>query len=71
MFDLIQGLEEVESIKVNEDGNIYIFYTITDDFMLQNNLQHKHRVFELQLYYSEQPTFLSYAIEVEPDDELD
>ena len=44
---------------------------ITDDFMLQNNLQHKHRVFELQLYYSEQPTFLSYAIEVEPDDELD
>ena len=69
MFDLIQGLEQVEAVKTDEDGNVYIFYTITDDFMHQNKLQHKHRVFELQLYYSEQPTFLSYAIEVEPDDE--
>lgn len=69
MFDLIQGLETVEAVKTDEDGNVYIFYTITDEFMLQNNLRYKHRVFELDLYNSNQPTFLSYAIAVEPDDE--
>lgn len=69
MFDLIQGLELVESIKADDDGNIYIFYTITDEFMLQNNLHYKHRVFELDLYNSNHPAFLSYGVEVEPDEE--
>ena len=69
MFDLIQGLETVEAVKTDEDGNVYIFYTITDEFMHEHKLNYKHRVFELDLYTTKQPTFVSYAIAVEPDDE--
>lgn len=69
MYDLIQGLEFVESIKADEDGNVYIFYTVTDEFMLQNDLNYKHRVFQLDLYNSNQPMFVSYAVAVEPDEE--
>ena len=69
MFDLIQGLEEVYAVKSDEDGNVFIFYTVTDDFMEENNLHFKTRVFEINLFGSEEPSFVSYAILEEPDEE--
>lgn len=69
LFNLIDGLEYLEAVKVDEDGNVFIFYTVTDDFMLENGLTYKHRVYEINLYGSEQPCFISYAIAVEPDED--
>ena len=69
MFNLIDGLEYLEAVKVDEDGNVFIFYTVTDDFMLENGLTYKHRVYEINLYGSEQLCFISYAIAVEPDED--
>ena len=69
MFNLIDGLENLEAVKADEDGNVFIFYTVTDDYMVENNLTYKHRVYEINLYGSEQPSFISYAIAVEPDED--
>ena len=70
MFDLIEGLEYVEAVKFDERGTIYILYTITDEFMDQNELTHKHRVFEIDLYQlCGEPTFVSYGVEDEPDED--
>lgn len=69
MFNLIDGLEQLEAVKVDEDSNVFIFYTVTDEFMLENGLTFKHRVYEINLFGSEQPRFISYAIAVEPDED--
>lgn len=69
MFNLIDGLEQLEAVKVDEDGNVFIFYTVTDEFMADNNLTFKHRVYEINLYGTEHPCFVSYAIAVEPDED--
>ena len=69
MFDLIQGLEDVYAVKTDEDGNVFIFYTVTDDFMEANNLHFKTRVFEINLFGSDTPSMVSYAIQEEPDEE--
>ena len=61
MFDLIEGLESLEAVKVDDCGNIFIFYTVTDEFMEENNLTYKDRVYEINLY-NNQPTFSSYAV---------
>lgn len=69
LFNLIDGLENLEAVKADEDGNVYIFYTVTDDYMVENGLTYKHRVYEINLYGSGQPCFISYAIAVEPDED--
>lgn len=69
MFNLIDGLETIEAVKTDEDGNVFIFYTVTNEFMQENNLTFKHRVYEINLYGSEQPCFVSYAIAIEPDED--
>ncbi len=69
MFNLINGLEQVEAVKTDEDGNVFIFYTVTDDFMLEYDLKYKHRVYEINLYGSEAPCLVSYAIAVEPEED--
>ena len=69
MINLIDGLETLEAVKLDEDGNVFIFYTLTDDFMLEYDLHYKHRVYEINLYGSERPCFTSYAIAVEPDED--
>lgn len=69
MFDLIDGLEQVEAVKLDEDSNVFIFYTVTDDFMIENELTFKHRVFEINLFGSNEPRFVSYAVAVEPDED--
>lgn len=62
MLDLIEGLEEVESVKVDEYGSVFIFYTVTDDFMTENGLTYKHRVYEINFYNQDQPIYTSYAV---------
>ena len=69
MYNLIDGLENVEAVKVDEDGNIFIFYTVTDEFMEEYELTYKHRVYEINLYGSGQPCYTSYPIAVEPDED--
>ena len=69
MFDLIEGLEQVEAIKVDEDSNVFIFYTVTDEFMAEHELTYKHRVFEIDLFGSGQPRFISYPLAVEPEED--
>lgn len=69
MINLIDGLETLEAVKLDEDGNVFIFYTVTDEFMLEHDLRYKHRVYEINLYGSDQPCFTSYAIAVEPDED--
>ena len=62
MFDLIDGLEQVEAVKVDEYGTIFIFYSVTDEFMEQNELTYKNRVYEINYYNQENPLFSSYAV---------
>ena len=50
MLDLIEGLEEVEAVKVDEYGSVFIFYSVTDEFMKENELTYKHRVYEINYY---------------------
>ena len=69
MFNLIEGLEQLEAVKLDEDSNVFIFYTVTDEFMLENGLTYKHRVYEINLFGSEHPRFVSYPIAVEPDED--
>lgn len=69
MFNLIEGLEQLEAVKVDEDSNVFIFYTVTDEFMLENGLTYKHRVYEINLFGSEHPRFVSYGVAVEPDED--
>lgn len=62
MLDLIEGLEEVEAVKVDEYGVVFIFYSVTDEFMKENELTYKHRVYEINYYNQEKPMFTSYAV---------
>lgn len=67
MYNLIDGLEEVESVKINEYGVVYIFYTVTEEYMHQKQLVHKHRVYEID--YTASLTYNSFGIEVEPEED--
>ena len=62
MLDLIDGLEEVEAVKVDDYGTVFIFYSVTDEFMQENDLTFKHRVYEINYYNQDQPMFTSYAV---------
>ncbi len=60
MQDLIEGLETLKAVKVDDYGTIFIFYSVTDEFMEENNLTYKDRVYEI--YYKHEPSFSSYAV---------
>lgn len=60
MQDLIEGLETLKSVKVDDYGTIFIFYSVTDEFMEENNLTYKDRVYEI--YFNHEPVFSSYAV---------
>ena len=60
MQDLIEGLETLKAVKVDDYGTIFIFYSITDEFMEENNLTYKDRVYEI--YFNHEPVFSSYAV---------
>lgn len=62
MFNLIDGLEEVEAVKVDEYGTVFIFYSVTDEFMKENDLTYKNRVYEINYYNQDQPIYTSYAV---------
>ena len=58
MQDLIEGLETLQAVKVDDYGTIFIFYTVTDEFMEENDLTYKERVYQIKY----DPTFSSYAV---------
>ena len=60
MQDLIEGLETLKAVKVDDYGTIFIFYSVTDEFMEENNLTYKDRVYEI--YFNHEPVFSSYAV---------
>jgi len=62
MKDLIEGLETLQAVKVDDYGTIFIFYSVTDEYMEANNLTYKDRVYEIDLYNVEVPTLSSYAV---------
>lgn len=62
MFDLIDGLDYVEAVKVDEYGTVFIFYSVTDDYMKKNELTYKNRVYEINYYNQDKPMFTSYAV---------
>lgn len=61
MVCFIEGLETFKYIQVDELGVVYIYYTVTDDYMKQKSLIYKNRTFEVDLTNSDQPMFISYA----------
>lgn len=60
MQDLIEGLETLKAVKVDDYGTIFIFYSVTDEFMQENDLTYKDRVYEI--YFNHEPVFSSYAV---------
>ena len=61
MICFIEGLETFKYLQVDEAGVVYIYYTVTDDYMKDKSLIYKNRIFEVDLTNKEQPQFLSYA----------
>lgn len=61
MMCLIEGLEKFKYLQVDELGVVYIYYTVTDDYMKQKSLIYKNRTFEVDLTNPDQPMFISYA----------
>lgn len=61
MLCYIEGLETFKYLQVDELGVVYIYYTVTDDYMKQKSLIYKNRTFEVDLTNSDQPMFISYA----------
>lgn len=58
MQDLIEGLETLQAVKVDDNGTVFIFYSVTDEFMQENDLTYKDRVFQIKY----DPSFASYAV---------
>lgn len=58
MQDLIEGLETLKAIKVDDYGTVFIFYSVTDEFMQENDLIYKDRVYQIKY----EPVFSSYAV---------
>lgn len=56
--DLIDGLETLKAIKVDDYGTVFIFYSVTDEFMQENDLIYKDRVYQIKY----EPVFSSYAV---------
>ena len=62
MLDLIDGLEQVQAVKTDDYGTIFIFYTVTDEFMKEKELTFKNRVFEINVHDQNELVFTSYAV---------
>lgn len=62
MQDLIEGVEQVQSVKTDDYGTIFIFYTVTDEFMKEKELTFKNRVFEINVHDQNELVFTSYAV---------
>ena len=61
MVCFIEGLETFKYLQVDDLGVVYIYYTVSDDYMREKSLIYKHRIFEIDLTNTDQPMFLSYA----------
>lgn len=61
MVCFIEGLETFKYLQVDDAGVVYIYYTVTNDYMKEKSLIYKNRIFEVDLTNKEQPQFLSYA----------
>ena len=61
MVCFIEGLETFKYLQVDDLGVVYIYYTVSDDYMREKSLIYKHRIFEIDLTNADQPMFLSYA----------
>ena len=61
MVCFIEGLETFKYLQVDEAGVVYIYYTVTKDYMKEKSLIYKNRIFEIDLTNKEQPLFMSYA----------
>lgn len=62
MQDLIEGVEQVQAVKTDDYGTIFIFYTVTDEFMKEKKLTFKNRVFEINVHDQNELVFTSYAV---------
>lgn len=62
MQDLIEGVEQVQSVKTDDYGTIFIFYTVTDEFMKEKELTFKNRVFEINVHDQNELVLTSYAV---------
>lgn len=58
MQDLIEGLETLQAVKIDDYGTVFIFYSVTDEFMEENNLTYKDRVYQIKY----EPSFTSYPV---------
>ena len=58
MQDLIEGLETLQAVKVDDYGTVFIFYSVTDEFMQENDLTYKDRVYQIKY----EPVLSSYAV---------
>lgn len=60
MQDLIEGLETLKAVKVDDYGTIFIYYSVSDEYMKANDLVYKDRVYEIKFKY--ETTYTSYAV---------
>lgn len=44
---ILKGLEKIERIDLLEDNSFLILYTITDEYMKENDLFYKHRILKI------------------------
>lgn len=61
MMCFIEGMEKFKCLHVDDLGVVYIYYTVTDEYMKEKNLIYKNRTFEVDLTNQDQPMFISYA----------
>ena len=61
MMCFIEGIEKLKYLQVDELGVVYIYYTVTDEYMKEKSLIYKNRTFEVDLTNQDQPMFISYA----------
>lgn len=54
IFPIIEGLEKIKSIEILENNVIIIKYTITNDFMKENDLYYKNRILKLDASQAEE-----------------
>lgn len=54
-------LKEIEKISVLDNGEILIYYEITLEFQIKNDLLYKHRILKINPINSDLPRFESYA----------
>lgn len=53
-FPIIEGIEKLKKIDILEDNTIIIQYTITNEFMKQNDLYNKNRILKIDTSKTEE-----------------